>query len=64
MASSVVLNLIHISYPLIEQDYQIYPQYTQWCTFIENTKLIGINNKLLQFRMIYKNLHWLQFMVQ
>jgi len=21
-------------------------------------------NKLLQFRMIYKNLHWLQFMVQ
>ena len=34
----VVLDLFYISYPFIEQDYQIYPQYTQWCSFIENTK--------------------------
>ena len=35
----VVLNLFYISYPFIRQDYQIYPQYTQWSSFIENTKL-------------------------
>jgi len=45
--------------PFIKQDYQIYPQYTQWCSFPKNTRL-----KNLQFEMIYKNLHLLQFMVQ
>jgi len=35
----VVPNLFHIFYPFTEQDYQIYPQYTQWCSFIQNTKL-------------------------
>jgi len=35
----VVLNLFYISYPFIKQDYQIYLQYTQWCSFSENTKL-------------------------
>jgi len=43
-SSAVVLNLFYISYPFIEQAYWIYPQYTQWCSFIENTKF-----KLLQF---------------
>jgi len=38
---AVVFNLFYISYPFIEQDYQIYPQYTQWWSFIENI------NKLL-----------------
>ena len=33
------LTFFYISYPFIEQDYEIYPQYTQWCSFIENTKL-------------------------
>jgi len=36
---SVLLNLFHISDPFIEQDNQNYPQYTQWCSFIENMKL-------------------------
>jgi len=36
---AVILNLFYISYPFIKQDYQIYPQYTQWCSFIKNTKL-------------------------
>jgi len=36
-------------------------QYTHWCSFIENTKLTKSYNLL---RMIYKNLLWLQFMVQ
>jgi len=35
----VLLNLFYISYPFIAQDYQIYSQYTQWCSFIENTNL-------------------------
>jgi len=46
---SVVHNLFYISYHLIKQDYQIYPQYTsQWCSFFDNTKLT-----LLQFTMIF-----------
>ena len=36
---SVVLNLVYISYPFIKQDYQIYPQYTQWNSFLKSTKL-------------------------
>jgi len=36
------------------------PQYTKQYSFIENTKL----NKLVELRIIYKNLDWLQFMVQ
>ena len=36
---SVLLNLFHTSDPFIEQDNQNYPQYTQWCSFIENMKL-------------------------
>jgi len=38
-SASVVLNLFYISYPFIKQDYLIYPQYAQWFSFIENTKL-------------------------
>jgi len=38
-STPVVLNLFYISYPFIKQDHQIYPQYTQSCSFIENTKL-------------------------
>jgi len=37
--SAVVLNLFHTFYPFIKQDYQIYPQYTQWCSFLKITKL-------------------------
>ena len=36
---AVVLNLFYISCPFIKQDYQIYIQYTQWCSYIQNTKL-------------------------
>ena len=39
LPKTVVLNLFYISYLFITQVYQIYPQYTQWCSFIENTKL-------------------------
>jgi len=39
LVRTVVLNVFYISYPFIKQDYQIYPQYTQWCSFIENAKL-------------------------
>jgi len=35
----VFLNLFYIFHPFIKQDWQTYPQYTQWCSFIENTKL-------------------------
>jgi len=35
-AKPVVLNRFYISYPLVKQDYQIYSQYTQWCSYIEN----------------------------
>ena len=35
----VVLNLFYIFYLFIKQDYRSYPQYTQWCSFIKNTKL-------------------------
>ena len=35
----VVLKHFYISYPFIKQDYQIYHQYTQCCSFIKNTKL-------------------------
>jgi len=32
---SVVLNLFYKAYPFIKQSYQIYPQYIQWCSFLE-----------------------------
>jgi len=51
------LTFFYISYPFIEQAWQIYPQCTQWCS---NIKI----NKLLQFRMIPKNLRLLESMVQ
>jgi len=35
----VVLNLFYISYPFFKQNHEIYLQYTQWCSFIENMKL-------------------------
>jgi len=35
----VVRKHFYISYPFIEQDYQIFPQYTQCCSFTKNTKL-------------------------
>jgi len=38
-SNPVVLKIFYISYPFIQQDCQIYPQYTQLCSFIENTKL-------------------------
>ena len=41
----------HISYPFIKQGLQIYPQCTQWSSFIENTKLK--NSFEFRFRMIY-----------
>jgi len=39
----------------IKKDYQIYPQYTQWCSFIKNTKLT--NSCRLEW--LIKYLHWL-----
>jgi len=36
-----MLNLFYISCPFVKQDYQIYPQYTQWYSLIENTKLMN-----------------------
>jgi len=50
--NTVVLNLFCISYPFIKQDCQIYPQYTQSCSFIENTKLTN-SHSLEWFRKIY-----------
>jgi len=38
------LTFFYISYPFIEEDYQIYPQCTQWWSFIENTKLTNSYN--------------------
>jgi len=45
----VVLDLFNMSYLFIKRDYQIYPQHTQWCPFIENT---FIENTNLKFRMV------------
>jgi len=39
---AVVLNLFYMSYPFIKQDYQIYLQYSQWCSCIKNTKLTNL----------------------
>jgi len=55
----VVFNLFYISYPLSNKITR----------FIAIHSLVLIHrkyeiNKVLQFRMIYKNLLWLQFMVQ
>ena len=36
---AVVHNLFYISNPFIKEDYQIYPQYSQWCSFIKNMQL-------------------------
>jgi len=36
---AMVLNPFHTSYPFLKQDYQIFPQFTQRCWVIENTKL-------------------------
>jgi len=37
----VVLNFFfYITYHFIKQDYQIYPQYIRWSSFIKNTKLM------------------------
>jgi len=33
------ITMFYRSYPFIEQDYQIYHQYNQWCPFLKNTKL-------------------------
>ena len=33
------LTLFYISYRFIKQDYQVYPQYIQCCSFVENTNL-------------------------
>jgi len=33
------LTFFYMSYPFIKQYYQIYPKYTQWCSFIKITKL-------------------------
>jgi len=35
----VFLNLYYTFHPFIKQNHQIYPQYTQWCSFVENTKV-------------------------
>jgi len=56
---SVVLNPFYISYPFTKQSYQIYPQYSQCYLYIKYEF-----NEFLKFKMIYKNLHWLHFMVK
>ena len=33
------LTFFYISYPFVKQDHQIYPQYTQWCSSIDNTNV-------------------------
>ena len=48
----MVLNLCYMSYPFIEQDYQIYPQYIQWRSFIENRKFTNCYS-LERFIKIY-----------
>jgi len=53
-SKTVVLNLFHISYPFIKQDYPIYPQHS--VAFISEKYEI---NKLLHYRMICKNLYLL-----
>ena len=35
---SVVLKLFCMFYPFNKDDYQIYPQYIKWCSFIKKTK--------------------------
>jgi len=48
------LTFLHIiPFYQTRQGHQIYLQHPQWCSFIENTNI----NKLLQFIIIYKNLH-------
>ena len=44
LSRPVVLNLFYVFYPFIKQDYQIYPQWTQWCSFIENTKVTNFDS--------------------
>ena len=34
----VVLKLFCMFYPFNKDDYQIYPQYIKWCSFIKKTK--------------------------
>ena len=44
--SAVVLKLFDMFYPFNKDDYQIYPQYIKWCSFIKKTKetiYIGYN---------------------
>ena len=55
----VVLNLFYISYPFINQSYQIYPSTISGAHFLKYEI-----NKLLQLGLIHKNLHLLQFMVK
>jgi len=47
----VVPNFFLHILPFIKQDFQIYPQCTQWSSFIENTKVK--NSFEFRFRMIY-----------
>ena len=35
---AVVLELFCMFYPFNKDDYQIYPQYIKWCSFIKKTK--------------------------
>ena len=35
---TVVLKLFCMFYPFNKDDYQIYPQYIKWCSFIKKTK--------------------------
>ena len=55
----VILNLFSISYPFTNKITRFTPN------TLNGTHLSKIRiKKLLQFRMFYKNLHWLQFMIQ
>ena len=50
----MVLNLFYVFYPFIKRDYQIYHQYTQWRSFIKNTKLnkLPVKNDLQKFTFV------------
>ena len=38
LSNAVILKLLCMFYPFNKDDYQIYPQYIKWCSFIKKTK--------------------------
>ena len=60
LSITVVLNLFYISYRSFQSRLpDLPPIYSMVLIYWKHE-----SNKLLQLRMIYKNMHWLQFMVQ